>query len=186
MNLMHSIPKGSSPVAGGRRPPESRFNISPGSRTHPERDASAVIRPHAGSRGHRTFAHRWHASGMRPRESVGVARDPGVIRPLATFDDPFGIVGSLAFGEVVRIHTLHLIDLGDGNADVMVDHEFGQFISVDEDDLAVVHASGEFDGIFGEEEVVMKMPLVALLPASAPANCCTSGLPTVLSFQRFA
>ncbi len=69
---------------------------------------------------------------------MGFARHPGVIRPLATFDDPFGIRDSLAFGEVVRIDALHLINLSDRDADVVVDHEFGQLITVDEDDLAVV------------------------------------------------
>lgn len=69
---------------------------------------------------------------------MGVARHPGVIRPLATFDDPFGIVASLAFGEVVRVDALHLIDLGDRDADVVVDHGFCQLVAVDEDDLAVV------------------------------------------------
>ena len=73
-----------------------------------------------------------------PLRCVGFARHPGVIRPLATFDDPFGMVESFAFGEVVRVDALHLIDLSDRDADVVVDHEFGQLVAVDEDDLAVV------------------------------------------------
>jgi hypothetical protein len=68
---------------------------------------------------------------------VGFASHSGVIRPLATFDDPFGIVEALAFGEVVGINALHFIDLRDRDADVVVDHEFRQLVTVDEDDLAV-------------------------------------------------
>jgi|GEM_PF-4652871 len=55
-------------------------------------------------------------------------------------------VESLAFGEVVRIDALHLIDLGDRDTDVVVDHEFSQLVTVDEDDLAVADALGELDG----------------------------------------
>jgi hypothetical protein len=112
---------------------------------------------------------------------VGFASHSGAIRPLAAFDDPFGIVESLAFGEVVGINALHLIDLSDRDADVVLDHEFHQLVAVDEDDLAVADALCELDGILGEGGVRDEDAFGGLLPARAPANCCTSVQPTVNS-----